>query len=221
MKVKNALSEFFDIAKWCDPDGIRNLDKPFLIDGIQCATNSHCFVVSTIESSLENGDGTEHVKQTIRNAVLEMISKDFRRVNTVTLPEKERCFRCSGRGLVVVCEECEGDGEVELENDFNTYVCECRSCDGNGRAPAFLLRDKESAIQCSECYGRGVKFNHRGGMDFHGSYIQPKYAELINGMPGLQVTNIQLGQSGPALAFIAEDDNGEIILCGVIMELRR
>ena len=55
--------------------------------------------------------------------------------------ELKDCPKCHGK-VIQECQECGGDGELELESDFNTYTVECKSCGGNGE-------------ECAECRGLG------------------------------------------------------------------
>jgi hypothetical protein len=61
------------------------------------------------------------------------------------------CNSCNDRGLVPVrevgCAECQGSGEVELENDYNTYEMECKSCAGEGDALTGCVE------ACGQCKG--------------------------------------------------------------------
>lgn len=61
-------------------------------------------------------------------------------------PTDEKCFSCKGEG-VCMCTECEGTGELNVEDQFLEWVEEgakCPYCEGSG------------AIPCDVCLGRGV-----------------------------------------------------------------
>mgnify|MGYP000882786505 CR=1 FL=1 len=61
---------------------------------------------------------------------------------TEQLGELKVCPKCHGEAREV-CPECDGDGELDLETDFNTYTVTCKSCCGDGE-------------DCGECNGTGT-----------------------------------------------------------------
>ncbi len=69
------------------------------------------------------------------------------------LPDKVKCNKCKGIGKVSLCEECEGEGTVFLNNAFNEYVCECESCAGYGTNPKVI-----PTVICEDCNGEGSSY---------------------------------------------------------------
>ncbi len=58
----------------------------------------------------------------------------------------ERCFSCKGEG-VMMCTECEGTGDLNVEDQFLDWVEEgakCPYCEGSG------------AVPCNVCLGLGA-----------------------------------------------------------------
>lgn len=66
-----------------------------------------------------------------------------------TVFEKEKCRYCKGTGKLTECEECDGEGYIEFETDFNSYSVECKSCDGEGTVSG-------GSGVCNNCGGEGV-----------------------------------------------------------------
>ena len=62
-------------------------------------------------------------------------------IDGLQIPE---CPHCKGKEYSPVCEECDGSGEVILENDYHEYECTCKTCGGDGEHE-----------RCSKCHGTG------------------------------------------------------------------
>jgi len=59
---------------------------------------------------------------------------------------EEKCFSCKGEGMCM-CTECEGTGELNVEDQFLDWVEEgakCPYCEGSGATP------------CDVCLGKGA-----------------------------------------------------------------
>ena len=63
-----------------------------------------------------------------------------------------KCKKCKGLGVAKVCYECNGDGEVETETQYNYYEHECKTCHGNCVIPP---ENDEKPEKCSYCKGFG------------------------------------------------------------------
>lgn len=65
------------------------------------------------------------------------------------------CERCdpSMEGRIVskrICPECAGAGEIELDNNYHTYIYTCQTCDGDGYIPGY------PTSKCPICLGSRV-----------------------------------------------------------------
>lgn len=98
---------------------------------------------------------SELVKKANNFFKLDMSEYSIQPMSALTVTkEAGLCFQCDGVGINTEfdadadCEECDGDGEVELDNDYNDYICECKSCGGTGKV------DSADGI-CDSCNGKG------------------------------------------------------------------
>jgi hypothetical protein len=65
--------------------------------------------------------------------------------------EKETCVTCHGRKLVVMCEECDGEGSQTCNLD---HEHECETCDSFGYVGG-LIPEMADAVGCWKCLGEG------------------------------------------------------------------
>ncbi|HQN20427.1 MAG TPA: hypothetical protein PKV86_14850 [Syntrophobacteraceae bacterium] len=84
----------------------------------------------------------------------------------------------------VMCPECHGSGDVEFENDHNTYTVDCQTCDGTGQVEEGKLKRKRS--ECSRCWGSGLipkgdKYNPKPEevIQVGPAYINPGLVHLL------------------------------------------
>jgi hypothetical protein len=89
----------------------------------------------------------------------------------------EACKPCKGTGKLSVCPECHGHGEVEAETDFNTYECDCATCNGSGKV------DGGSHL-CDDCLGSGEYLETK--VPWRDGGITMKALRLASALPGIQ-----------------------------------
>jgi len=86
------------------------------------------------------------------------------------------CKQCNGVGKFKECPECDGAQEVEIENDFSVYSCECKTCDGDG-----CVIDSKGDEDCNECDGVGRKLEVEV-VEFCGYEMDADMARKLNAM---------------------------------------
>jgi RecJ-like exonuclease len=75
--------------------------------------------------------------------------------------EKQKCETCEGGGKINTCPECNGDGELRFENEYNYYTVTCESCYGRGVV-------KGKGVPCPDCDGSGEKIDEYSTIQFDG-----------------------------------------------------
>ena len=73
------------------------------------------------------------------------------------LPDMLVCGSCDDFGMIcrTVCPECDGDGTVELTNQYNSYYdIECKSCHGDGN----VVGDFGDETICPDCYASKQRY---------------------------------------------------------------
>ena len=164
-----------------------------------------------IESSIEYQDAKpleEHSQQKISN-VLEIfeIKHHWRKLPEIFFPEKVSCDHRSKQ-----CLECEGHGVVEFETGYHYYEASCKSCDNYG----FLKCENKD--QCDNCNGTDKVFCDDDVVDVFGYKFNPKFIELIIGVPDIDVCTAKNKNDNDMLLFRFAHDG--ISYRGIILAKR-
>lgn len=181
------------------------LKSTFEVAGHSIGSNGHW--MAFIKG--HNGDSAE-IPEFVHDRILSLIETshelNYESLPSLVEPEKVDCHVCksSGHSESVLCPECEGDGSVELKNDYNTYYhIECKSCGGFGHK---TTTDTESV--CSHCNGTREAYLPTCTMDFEGVLLNPRYLIPVSKLPKVEVAAL----SDKSLLFFRSGD-----LNGVIM----
>ena len=84
------------------------------------------------------------------------------------------CPDCHG-GNDGDCPECDGDGDIEFQNSHNTYVCECKTCDGTGEGN-----------NCKGCRGTGTT-DSKPETKIDGVLFGTAFLRLFSDLKGCQI----------------------------------
>lgn len=107
--------------------------------------------------------------------------------NWVEVPEllnPQKCDTCDGSGRTKKCPECDGWAEVNFDNAFHDYTCECQTCEGEGKLPSKSDEDEK----CESCKGAGLNIWGGDGVKVeHVSFTQG-LLHMIKDLP-----NVKLG----------------------------
>lgn len=193
------LELFFDKS-----DCREHLRAPFNFNGKTYATNCYAMICVPQRDGVQELEN-EPLKSSI-NRYFGDQGKDYQPfTDKVELPEKEKCSTCKGSGKATIrkCEECEGDGELELESDYNYYYVTCKSCNGDGSKTVSGGNE-----DCQRCGGAGSGYDRWAYVAINGVNIAPKYAEIIIAMPDL---NVFAKPEDMILYFKSGDDEGVIM----------
>ena len=152
------------LKKFCaDPKYNERIGTPWSLRDRTYATTG--FVLISVPRLAEVPERTNTVDLTSllsKNPVPEDGWVDVPGVDGLSVPE---CPRCKGKERPSEpCEECDGNGVVDLENSFHDYECTCKSCDGDGEVGG-----------CRQCGGTGYLTDeariHLAGSEFKTSQI--------------------------------------------------
>lgn len=173
--------ELFELLKgFCraeGPDG--KMSTPFNIDDFSYATNGHMI----IRCKRVNGVTVKDNAPDINNLPWDHEKiKDWAECPDV-LVEGKKCECCDGKKVSVECEECDGDGWVDLFNEYHHYENECKSCHGKG---AVCGVGKEDPMNCSNCYATGIDYG-REGLVWNNVKISNKIVAKLKILPGIKM----------------------------------
>ena len=191
------------LCKFCDP-GREKQCGPFSFGEYTYATNGHLMLrlprLSDVpewkalnEKAAALFDGLDFV--TLNAALVEI--PDFPQ------PKPEKCTVCKGVGKISKCPECEGEGEVLLENDYNEYECTCKTCDGDGSVSG-------ADSICSSCNGTGKK-KVVAKIAVGCTHLSSHYLNMLKELPGMKIAPTE-----PVKGNYFKWDEGD----GLIMPMR-
>lgn len=106
----------------------------------------------------------------------------------VIKPEHYRiCDSCNERGKKpareVGCAECKGSGQVELENDYNSYEVNCKSCDGDGNEFAGGM------VVCDQCNGLSKHLHYVPVLKANEDWaMNGQYVQLFKDLPNIKLS---------------------------------
>lgn len=168
-----------DIKSFCAIGDIRDvLNAPFIFEDKMIASNGRIMIAMPNDGNNEY----QHCPQDFNvKRLLDIMESPSEwtacNKSEIVFPEKVVCAECigSGKSERKECEECDGEGEVDLENDYSTYCgIECKSCDGDG----YILK-KSTDKTCLECAGTGKVDQYMSAVEILGLKIRVKYLRLI------------------------------------------
>lgn len=157
-----------ELCKFSDPDNPK-ICGPFSFGEYSYATNGHVLVrvprlADVPEWKAINGQAAQMFDGLDYSAM----EQNLVGIPVFDVPEPVKCYKCHGKGKVSLCPECDGEGEVDLDNEYHTYECECKTCDGEGSIAG------NDAI-CTSCNGTGNERTHQkvsvGAALFSGHYL--------------------------------------------------
>jgi len=180
-----AIMNIININDFFCHDDIRDyLTTPFNLNGMTIASTGYILV--SFPKFGEFPDWDESNKVNMKNIVAPIyIDHNFIPIpDNLTIPKPSQCKVCegSGKSWVIKCQECDGAGEVELENDFNTYHAECKSCEGEGDAIV-----KGGNEDCDNCSGSGMAYLKTDYVDVLGVTVNPEYMNLLINVTGIEI----------------------------------
>lgn len=100
---------------------------------------------------------------------------------------KIACEKCGGTGKEKTCYECNGNGVLTFDGDYNAYEVVCKSCDGGG---------KLEEVPCETCEGNG-KVPEVPYVVLDGVCLGIKYLELLKDLPDIKFAIISKDRSEP------------------------
>ena len=199
----------FSIKEFCvaTSDVRHYLREPFIAGTHIVATNGESLIAIPCDSTdLAILDIVpETLISRVSNMLKDALEVDYVAMLEITLPNYVECSICNGtkKSKRADCNECDGEGEVDLENDFHEYTAECKTCDGYGSTE--VVGGEED---CFNCNGVGAVDARESSVLVEGIYIQPKYVRLINKLPNVEVSS---NEATKMLYFKSGDYTGFIL----------
>ncbi len=166
-----------DLTRFCDASDVRaNLRAPWSRGGYSYATDGHIlFRVPRREDVPEREDAPD-----LSKLDAEWNGKTYAPLPAIPNSLIKTCDLCRGKGRIVECKTCDGDGAIECSECGHER--ECPDCDGAGAWPA--MPGQESVI-CWRCVGMGRKATFDAAALSPTRSFDPNYLLMLAELPGL------------------------------------
>lgn len=140
----------------------------------EMASNGFTLVVRDASTERPDTPVSEGLKRSLLRYTRVMHEADYQPLPELTWPDRTVCVTCGGSGRGA-CQECGGEGEVELANDFSRYTVACKSCEtvDEGACPA--------------CAGSGQGGWSKPVMRIQGRDYNPAIIHLFAHRPGVEL----------------------------------
>lgn len=181
-----------NLEQFCKPEQFQihgYMRTPFMVNGRTYATNGHILVrVDGYHSITEPRTDIYKRMDEILSALDDSRLSPLPRVEIGDLAD---CPRCKGRRHMKTCRECDGEGELNIDSDWNTYTVKCLSCRGEGVLP------DEDGEPCRSCSGTGKESFKP--IQFRNTAIANGYVRILETLPNLLID--LTGQPGDVILF--------------------
>jgi hypothetical protein len=160
-----------DLQKFCEPGNPR-MATPFSFGSYTLATNGHILIrVARLSDIPERADAIplERVNQ---HFISPIIQQDHYPLPDFPAPEKHPCKECRGKGKDYTCPECDGDGEIEWDTNYNSYSTECKLC----------LAERIIHGICPVCNGSGYYYKPESLL-IGAQFYDKRYLAMIRDLP--------------------------------------
>lgn len=151
-----------NINAFCGKGDIRDyLNQPMrLPDGTVFASNGHIGIIFNVDAT-----GYQEARAELVEVVEKYNAFSFNPPRNIPHIADEPCSACKGDKSKYKCQECGGCGFVELENEFNEYEVDCKSCETGEN------------FGCEVCEGVG---HEKASIGFDGVTVWKKYVDLCH-----------------------------------------
>jgi len=165
-----------DIKGFYNPGDCREyFTKPFIFGGRTIAMTT-CTLLSMpvskkynpLNAGALNADSLKKLTELLarfESAIYQPLNDELEKIEII------ECTTCNGtkKSSSVVCCECDGEGEVDAETDYNTYYgLDCKGCDGDGK-----LISAGGDEDCQTCKGTGQAVDTTKPINILGVKINP------------------------------------------------
>lgn len=177
-----------NIEDFCATNDCRSyLNKPFSIDNHVVGSNGHWMAFAPISEKREQEKLIdERVSKIISGLISKSTTLKYECLPEFSIPTPLDCPRCTGskKSESTICQECGGDGAVDVENYFSTYHdLECKTCSGLG----FNISLNTNKT-CESCNGTGEAYAREDTIVIGGVPLNPNYLIKIADIPNIQVS---------------------------------
>jgi len=182
---------------------MRYAEYAFATDGVTMAFTEKLCLDSIPDSGLKRNDLLSQVIEQHQLLQFDLIGMPILDLNA--------CKRCQGSGLVCEkeCFECEGNGCLTIQSDYNEYQVVCKTCNGNGM---FTSRDREDVAACG-CVN-GYQFN--GYEEIKGVDVDSRYLFTIKDYPSLHVACAHLESARAKMIHFRSGNGIQGVIMGVV-----
>jgi hypothetical protein len=149
-----------------------NMSQPWSVGAFTYATNGHLAVRMPRVPEIPERKNVIMIEERLiwdHESLL-----DYLPLPPYDLEGRQRCSLCT-------CPECDGEGEVIAETDYNEYEVTCKTCNGGELVPG-----DEEGVPCRRCNGTGKDFDF--AVAWGAGFISAYLLEMIKDLPGVQLS---------------------------------
>lgn len=172
----------------CFADELRTwMRQPFTAAGLLAATNGHVLIaLHQATPGVDTPDIAKNLPELLTKALATATepSRQWTRLDSITLPERKPCKSCDGKGRVyeTKCPDCDGDGSF----GHGSHWYDCKECCGNGHTTSTEpARTNHTPTKCCSCSGTS---EHPQAAAAVGAHFGSHYLRLLASLPNCEIT---------------------------------
>lgn len=119
------------LRPFCDrrDNGKLFLKQPFRLDGWLFASDASCLVAYPAPAGVDDA----LLPIAVPDSILSTMGRLLKQIRLLDIPERPfPKLNIPKAPDMLPCKECDGKTTVEFSNEFNSYTCECQTCEGSG-----------------------------------------------------------------------------------------
>ncbi len=201
MNIEELITQFLDPNHYIEFYKVPHNFKDYTI-----ANDAYTIIFIPRDEKYKESKEKTRFENTINEILNDIEISKFKPLPKINIPEQIICTYCdgSGKSKFQKCHECNGEGIVDANTDYNTYYdLNCKTCNGKGE---IILRVTEE--KCKTCNGIGKIEPGDFPIRIENMYVKFKFIKKIMNIDNIEIsTNMKKN----ILFFKAKDIKGAMM----------